>query len=113
MVPWFIATEAFNRENGEAWEKFIEWSGLTQLDEVVSLDGMLCPTLLPEIHDDYWDQRVTWQASTPRETEPARDDWKVPGRGPYAGGRWYFRRELWPHDMRRFLPRFMVLLNPA
>lgn len=54
MIPWFIATEPFTPDAGEAWSKYIQWSGLTQLEEVVSLDGMLCPTLLPEIRDDYW-----------------------------------------------------------
>jgi hypothetical protein len=54
MVPWFIANKPFSPENGERWEKYVTWSGLTQLEEVVSLDGMLCPTLLPEIKNEYW-----------------------------------------------------------
>jgi hypothetical protein len=58
MIPWFIATETFTARQGEAWEKYIAWSGLTQLDEVVSLDPMLCPTLLPDIKDEYWPRIV-------------------------------------------------------
>lgn len=54
MTPLFIATEPFTSKDGEKWASYISWSGLTQLDEVVSLDGMLCPTLLPEIKDEYW-----------------------------------------------------------
>ena len=54
MTPWFIATEPFTPDSGEPWNKYIQWSGLTQLQEVVSLDGMLCPTLLRNIEDDYW-----------------------------------------------------------
>jgi hypothetical protein len=54
MQPRYIATETFTARGGEAWDTYVEWSGLTQLDEVVSLDPMLCPTLLPEIRDDYW-----------------------------------------------------------
>jgi hypothetical protein len=54
MQPWFIATDPFTSRAGEAWTKYIAWSGLTQLDEVVSLDPMLCPTLLPEVKDEYW-----------------------------------------------------------
>src|SRR5262249_8959065 len=54
MQPWFIATECFTAQGGEAWEKYIAWSGLRHLDEVVSLDPMLCPTLLPEIKAEYW-----------------------------------------------------------
>lgn len=54
MQPWFIATEKFSARSGDAWRKYIEWSGLRQLDEVVSLDPMLCPTLLQTIKDEYW-----------------------------------------------------------
>jgi hypothetical protein len=57
MTPWFIATEKFDKTH-EAWDKYISWSGLEQLDEVVSLDPMLCPTLLPEIKPDYWSRIV-------------------------------------------------------
>jgi len=55
MTPWFIATKRFTPEDGEAWDNYIQWSGLPQLEELVSLDGMMCPTLLEEIRDDYWD----------------------------------------------------------
>ena len=54
MQPWFIATERFTSRSLEAWEKYVAWCGLKHLDEVVSLDPVLCPTLLPEIKDDYW-----------------------------------------------------------
>jgi hypothetical protein len=54
MQPWFIATDTFSSRDGEAWEKYVSWSGLTQLDEVVSLDSMLCPSVLPDIKDHYW-----------------------------------------------------------
>lgn len=54
MQPWYIATETFTPRNRKSWTKYVSWSGLTQLDEVVSLDPMLCPTLLPEIKPEYW-----------------------------------------------------------
>ena len=54
MQPWYIATETFTPRRGEVWKKYVGWSGLTQLDEVVSLDPMLCPTLLPDIKQEYW-----------------------------------------------------------
>ena len=53
MTPWFIATEKFDQTNA-GWEKYITWSGLEQLDEVVSLDGSLCPTVLPNVKKEYW-----------------------------------------------------------
>ena len=54
MKPWFIATEHFDPSNGDAWTKYISWSGLNQAEEIISLDPMLCPTVLPEIKEEYW-----------------------------------------------------------
>lgn len=54
MRPWYIATTPFSPAAGAAWKKYSEWSRLTQLTELVSLDPMLCPTLLPEIEPDFW-----------------------------------------------------------
>jgi hypothetical protein len=54
MQPWFIATAPFTSDDREAWEKYIAWSGLGHLNEVVSLDPMLCPTVLPGTKDEYW-----------------------------------------------------------
>lgn len=53
MTPWFIATEPFTPDDA-GWDSYIKFSGLTQLEEVVSLDGMLCPTVLRQTRDDYW-----------------------------------------------------------
>jgi hypothetical protein len=53
MQPWYIATKTFTPRH-EGWTKYIAWSGLTQLDEVVSLDPMLCPSLLSDIKTEYW-----------------------------------------------------------
>jgi hypothetical protein len=53
MQAWYIATETFTPRH-EGWAKYIGWSGLTQLEEVVSLDPMLCPSLLPDIKTEYW-----------------------------------------------------------
>ena len=54
MRPWYIATETFTPAHGPAWASYVAWSGLRQLDEVVSLDPMLCPTLLPQTRREYW-----------------------------------------------------------
>jgi hypothetical protein len=54
MQPWYIATKTFTPRGWEAWQKYVAWSGLAQLDEVVSLDPMLCPTVLPEVKNEYW-----------------------------------------------------------
>jgi hypothetical protein len=58
MTPWFIATEQFTPED-ESWNSFIQFSGLTQLKELVSLDSALCPTILPTSKAEYWPHIVT------------------------------------------------------
>lgn len=54
MQQWFIATEPFSPSDGAKWTKYVSWSGLSHLNEVVSLDPMLYPTVLPTIKDEYW-----------------------------------------------------------
>jgi len=58
MTPWFIATEPFTPNDGDTWAKYVAWSGLGHLEEVVSLDPMLCPPILKETKDDYWSHIV-------------------------------------------------------
>ena len=43
MQPWFIATRKFGPSNGSDWRKYLEWSGLAHLDELVSLDPGAVP----------------------------------------------------------------------
>lgn len=54
MVPWFIATEKFGPKDADKWRAYIEWSGLFQLTELVSLDSILCGSVLGEIKKEYW-----------------------------------------------------------
>jgi hypothetical protein len=53
ITPWFIATEKFDKTDA-TWGNGIAWSKLEQLDELVSLDSTLCPSVLPEIKPEYW-----------------------------------------------------------
>jgi hypothetical protein len=54
MTPWFIALKTFGPADGAKWVDYVKWSGLRQLEELISLDAILCPTLLPDIKADYW-----------------------------------------------------------
>ena len=54
MKPWFIAVERFGPENGDAWLKYLSWSKLNQLDELVSLDSLLCPPVFKKVEDHFW-----------------------------------------------------------
>jgi len=54
VQPLYIATERYGPWLGKEWNEYIEWSGLEQITELVSLDGMLCASVLDEIKDHYW-----------------------------------------------------------
>ena len=49
---------ASNDKSDATWGNYIAWCGLEQLDEVVSLDPILCPTVLPETKPEYWNRIV-------------------------------------------------------
>ena len=57
MTTYFIANERFDATSPR-WAKYIEWSQLKQLNEVVSLDRMLCPPVITDIDDDMWNHIV-------------------------------------------------------
>jgi hypothetical protein len=58
MPVIFSAVKRFDPACGEPWQKFIEWSRLTQLREVVSLDLILCPTVFKELIAEDWQHNV-------------------------------------------------------
>ena len=54
LGPLYIAVEKFGPWMGQRWHEYVEWSGLTQLSEIVSLDAALCSPVLEEVKDEYW-----------------------------------------------------------
>lgn len=58
MTPWFPAREQFTPLDGERWQKYIDWPGLAQLAELISLDSTRCPPVLDEMVDEYWQHIV-------------------------------------------------------
>jgi hypothetical protein len=58
MPVIYTAVKRFDPACGERWHGFIEWSGLTQLREVVSLDLMLCPPVSRELNAEDWRHNV-------------------------------------------------------
>jgi hypothetical protein len=58
MPVVYSAVKRFGPDSGESWQKYVEWSGLTHLREVVSLDMMLCPTVFQELTDEDWRHNV-------------------------------------------------------
>jgi hypothetical protein len=54
----FTAVEKFGPQNSKSWDKYIQWSKLSQLTEVVSLDGCLCANVLKDLIDEDWKHNV-------------------------------------------------------
>ena len=58
-MSWlFVAKRRFGRADGDKWAHYIEWSGLRQLREVVSLDQILCPTVPADLVAADWEHNV-------------------------------------------------------
>lgn len=57
-APVFVARRRFSPDAGERWRQYVAWSRLTQLREVVSLDGMLCPAMPEELVPEDWKHNV-------------------------------------------------------
>jgi hypothetical protein len=58
MQTLFVAKRPFDPSVGEGWNRYVAWSGLSQLTEVVSLDTMLCPTVPEELTAADWNYNV-------------------------------------------------------
>ena len=55
---WYIAVEKFGPSSGEKWLDYLKWSQLPQLKELVSLDTMLCPSIIEEFTDEDWQHNI-------------------------------------------------------
>ena len=55
---WYIAVEPFGPSSGRQWIDYLEWSQLAQLKALVSLDHMLCPSVIKELSDEDWQHNV-------------------------------------------------------
>lgn len=58
MLVMYSAVKRFDPACGEPWRDFLNWSGLSQLREIVSLDGILCPGIIEELTDEDWRHNV-------------------------------------------------------
>jgi hypothetical protein len=54
----YSVVKPFDPSCGEKWQAYIKWSGLTQLSEVISLDGLLCPRAFDEFTEEDWQHSV-------------------------------------------------------
>jgi len=58
IKPWYAALEAFGPQDGDTWQSYVTGSGLKQLIEVVTLDGILCPDIIKELTPEDWEHNV-------------------------------------------------------
>src|SRR5262245_40579274 len=54
----YRVVERFSPDSKDAWTKYIEWSGLGQLKEVIGLDCSLCPSVFGEFTRADWEHLV-------------------------------------------------------
>ena len=58
MIPIFIACQKFDPSCGNSWSSYIEWSGFRHIQEIVSSDIILCPSLIDTLIDEDWNFNV-------------------------------------------------------
>jgi hypothetical protein len=55
---WFTATKKFDPSVGDEWWKYIDWAGIPQLKEVVSLDSSRRPPELWNLIESDWEHNI-------------------------------------------------------
>jgi hypothetical protein len=58
MPVVYCAVARFDPSLGDHWDKYIAWSGLFHLREIVSLDSMLCSSVMDDLVPEDWDHNV-------------------------------------------------------
>ncbi len=56
-MEWYIATKTFDKNN-EGWSKYVVWSGLQHIKEIISLDISLCPNIIQEPSDEDYNHLI-------------------------------------------------------
>jgi hypothetical protein len=54
----YAANRRFGPGSGESWPRYVAWSGLHQLRELITLDTILCPPLPVELTAEDWRHNV-------------------------------------------------------
>jgi len=57
-APYFTVVERFGPQDGASWERFVRWSSLDQVVEIVGLDSCLCPPIITDLTDEDWEHNV-------------------------------------------------------
>lgn len=54
----YAAVEPFDESTGDRWKGYAAWLGKPELRRVITLDGMLCPSLVSNLQDEDWQHNV-------------------------------------------------------
>jgi hypothetical protein len=58
MATIFAACKKFDPHCGNRWSDYLDWSGFHHLQELVSIDTILCPSLIEELIDEDWNFNI-------------------------------------------------------
>lgn len=56
----YSAVKRFGPWDGDPWRSYVEWARLPQLRELVSIDSMLCPSLVDSDEEEDWEHCVEY-----------------------------------------------------
>ena len=66
---YYTARTRFGPFCGEPWTAYSSWAGLTDVNELISFDEILCPNLIENLTDEDWKHNVQARSVTlPRPT---------------------------------------------
>ena len=54
----YVAVRKFDPVMGREWNEYIQWVDLSTLEEIISIDNILCPTVTGELTDEDWHHNV-------------------------------------------------------
>jgi hypothetical protein len=55
---YYTAVRRFDPSIGDEWVRYVDWSKLHHLREVISLDDMLCPSIFRQLTNEDWNHNV-------------------------------------------------------
>ena len=59
MVEWlYTLRQRFTSSPQEAWDSYRSFSGFAHIEELITLDFLMCPNLVTELIDEDWDHNV-------------------------------------------------------
>ncbi|MCB9784559.1 MAG: hypothetical protein H6751_16460 [Candidatus Omnitrophica bacterium] len=54
----FTAVQRLSPADPKKWESYLTWAGISDVEEMISFDEVLCPEVLGELQEDDWKHNV-------------------------------------------------------